>query len=157
MAKEYQGGAGHDALVGVALALGGLICASIANVVQATPAGRKQAVVPLLAWAMLIGAVVDGAMAWGVSGAPVWSGSPRFWAGVGYLAIAGSVMTFPIYFALIRSMGAGRAAFSQVAVPVVAMALSTVFEGYHWTGLAVAGSALALVGLLIALTGRREA
>lgn len=157
MAKEYQGGAGLNALIGVGLALGGLISASLANVVQATQAGRRQAVVPLLMWAMVVGAVVDGAVAWGVAGAPVLHAPPRFWAGVAYLALAGSVATFPIYFALIRSMGAGRAAFSQVAVPVVAMALSTVFEGYHWTGLAVAGCVLALAGLVIALTGRSQA
>ena len=156
MAKEYQGGAGKSALIGVALALGGMVSASVANVVQATPAGRRQAVVPLLMWAMVVGAVVDAAVAWGVAGAPVLSASPRFWAGVAYLALAGSVATFPIYFALIRSMGAGRAAFSQVAVPVVAMGLSTLFEGYRWTGLAVGGCALALSGLVIALTGKRE-
>ena len=156
MAKEYQGGAGSRALIGVALALGGLVCASVANVVQATPAGRRQAVVPLLMWAMVVGAIVDGVVAFGVAGAPVFVAPMRFWAGVAYLALAGSVLTFPIYFALIRSMGAGRAAFSQVAVPVVAMGLSTVFEGYRWTGLAVAGSGLALAGLVIALTGKRE-
>jgi len=37
----------------------------------------------------------------------------------------------------------------------VAMALSTVFEGYRWSALAVAGSVLALGGVLIALSGRR--
>jgi len=156
MAKEYQGGAGVKALIGVALALGGMVSASVANVVQATKAGRRQAVVPLLMWAMVVGALVDAAVAYAVAGAPVLQAPMRFWAGVAYLALAGSVLTFPIYFALIRSMGAGRAAFSQVAVPVVAMGLSTVFEGYRWTGLAVAGCGLALAGLVIALTGKRE-
>jgi drug/metabolite transporter (DMT)-like permease len=51
----------------------------------------------------------------------------------------GSVVTFPVYFSLIRSIGPGRAAYSNVVVPVVAMALSTLFEGYHWTMLAWSG------------------
>jgi hypothetical protein len=35
------------------------------------------------------------------------------------------------------------------------MALSTLFEGYRWTGLAAGGAVLAMVGLLIALSGRK--
>jgi hypothetical protein len=36
------------------------------------------------------------------------------------------------------------------------MALSTVFEGYRWTPLAVAGAVLAMAGMVWALTSRRE-
>ena len=51
-------------------------------------------------------------------------------------------------------MGAGPAAWNGVAVPVVAMALSTLLEGYQWTLTAVAGIALALIGLTIALRAK---
>jgi drug/metabolite transporter (DMT)-like permease len=108
VAKEEHGGVGREALMGLVLALGGLLSASLANAMQATDTGRRQAVVPLVAWAMLFGALVDVAVAWGVAGPPVMEGSLRFWAGVGWLAIAGSVITFPLYFALIRSMGRAR-------------------------------------------------
>ena len=40
-------------------------------------------------------------------------------------------------------------------VPVVAMALSTLFEGYRWSLLAAAGAALVLIGLVLALKARR--
>ena len=40
-------------------------------------------------------------------------------------------------------------------VPVVAMILSTLFEGYEWSLLAGAGAVLAMVGLLVALSGRK--
>ena len=73
-----------------------------------------------------------------------------------YLAILGSVLPFPLYFKLIREMGAGKAAYTSVVTPIIAMVLSTLFEGYRWTLLAVAGSALAMVGLLIALGARRS-
>jgi hypothetical protein len=59
------------------------------------------------------------------------------------------------YAGLIRDMGAGPAAYNGVVVPVVAMGLSTVFEGFVWSGLAVAGSLLGLGGLLVALGGRK--
>ena len=80
----------------------------------------------------------------------------QYLAGTAYLAIAGSVVTFPLYFMLIRQLGAGRAAYNGVAVPVVAMALSTVFEGYRWSTLTIGGAVLALAGLLIALSAPRK-
>lgn len=141
--------------LGLALALGGLLCASTANVLQATKAGRDEALVPLIAWAMLAGVGANAALAFVTSGLPQFSPSPEYWAGVAYLALAGSVVTFPLYYSLIRTMGAGRAAYNGVAVPVIAMGLSTLFENYRWSLLAAGGAALALAGLLIALSSRK--
>ena len=47
--------------------------------------------------------------------------------------------------------GPDRAAYAHVAAPVVALAVSTVFEGYQWTALAAAGIGLALGGNIIVL------
>lgn len=146
---------GGSVALGIALTLGGLLCASAANVLQATQLARRQAVVPLIAWAMVIGTLADAVFSWLVSGPPTFDPRPQYWGGVAYLALIGSVVTFPLYFGLIRHMGAGKAAYNGVAVPVVAMTLSTLFEGYHWGALAIGGSVLALTGLLIALSGRK--
>ncbi len=54
-------------------------------------------------------------------------------------------------------LGPGRAAYSSLIVPVIAMALSTLFEGYRWSLLAVAGGLLAMAGLFIALRARSPA
>jgi drug/metabolite transporter (DMT)-like permease len=74
---------------------------------------------------------------------------------VAYLGLVGTVLTFPLYSMLLRDWGPGRAAYNGVLIPVVAMALSTLFEGYHWTVLAIGGAVLALAGLTVALSGRR--
>lgn len=146
---------GGNVLLGVALALGGMLSASISNVVQANETGRSLPMVSLLAWAMLYGTLADAALAWILSGPPVFPTSGAYWAGTTYLAIAGSVVTFPLYYTLIRQLGAGRAAYNGVAVIVVAMLISTAFEGYRWSALAIAGAGLAMVGLVIALRARR--
>jgi drug/metabolite transporter (DMT)-like permease len=104
---------------------------------------------------MLYGTIVDAALAWALSGPPVFPTSGAYWAGTAYLAIAGSVVTFPLYYTLIRQLGAGRAAYNGVAVIVIAMLISTVFEGYRWSPLAIAGAGLAMVGLVIALRARK--
>jgi drug/metabolite transporter (DMT)-like permease len=140
--------------LGIALTVLGILSASTANVLQATDTARKRPLLVLLAWAMLWGTLADVLLALAVAGPPVFPDSPRYWGGVAYLAIIGSVVTFPLYFRLIRDLGPGRAAYNGVLVPVVAMAISTLLEGYRWSGLAVGGGVLAMIGLVIALRGR---
>lgn len=153
--NEVRSGADSTTGLGVGLAVAGLIAASIASVIQAVPAARAPAV-PLLAHAMLWGTAANIVLAVIMDGAPTFDLRPQYWAGLFWLALVGSVLAFPLYFALIRRIGPGPAAYSNVAIPVVAMVLSTWFEGYRWTVLAVAGSALALAGLALALSGGRR-
>ena len=65
------------------------------------------------------------------------------------------MVTFPLYFRLIQRLGAGRAAYTAVLIPVIAMLISTLVEGYRWTGLAAAGALLAVVGMVIALRAKK--
>ncbi len=157
LAHEYDvAPAGGSVLVGLVLACSAILCASGANVLLATDTARTQPAVSLLAWAMLFGTLFDALLAFGMTGAPVFDSRPEYLWGLAYLGILGSVVTFPLYFALIRDWGPGPAAYNGVAVPIVAMALSTVFENYRWTTLAAGGAVLAMVGLLIALSGRKD-
>lgn len=141
-------------VLGVALTLCALLSASVANVAQASEAARRQPMLGVLAWAMIWGTAINFALSWALSGPPQFEWRWTYFAGIGYLAIIGSVVTFPIYFSLIRDLGAGRAAYNGVLVPVVAMLLSTLFEGYRWSTLAAGGAALAMLGLVLALRAR---
>jgi drug/metabolite transporter (DMT)-like permease len=148
------GADGGEIGLGLALGLAGVLAASIANVMQASPAGRALPLEGGLAWSMLYGGLLNAGVARGVAGPPVVDWSPGYLAGVAYLAVVASALAFSLYYALIRQVGPGKAAYTGVIIPVVAMALSTVFEGYLWTPLAVAGAALAMVGLVVALGSR---
>ena len=55
---------------------------------------------------------------------------------------------------MVRKIGPDRAAYSSVMVPIIAMTLSTLFEGYRWSALAGLGAVLALGGMLVALGGK---
>ena len=68
-----------------------------------------------------------------------------------YLAVFGSIVAFATYLTLLKRVGPGPSSFVGVATPVVAMLVSTAFEGYRWTGIGVLGVALAAVGNVIAL------
>jgi drug/metabolite transporter (DMT)-like permease len=85
----------------------------------------------------------------------VFPASTAFWAGTAWLAFAGSVVTFPLYYGIIRAIGPGRAAYNGVLVIVVAMLISTFVEGYEWSLLAVAGATLGIAGMIIALRARQ--
>ena len=142
---------------GAGLALIAMLSASIANVIQAGPAGKGLPLPTLLAWSMLYGTAIDIMLALVLSGAPQFPSDLHYWLGTAWLALAGSVVTFPLYYGLVRQLGAGRAAYNGVLVVVIAMVISTLLEGYRWTGLAIAGAVLAMIGLVIALRARQVA
>ncbi len=54
-----------------------------------------------------------------------------------YLAVFGSVLAFGAYLTLMKRIGAGRAGYSMVAIPVVALLISTLLEHLQWTANAV--------------------
>jgi len=88
---------------------------------------------------------------------PVAEGRAGYWLGLAYLGLLASALAFFYCYRIIRAIGPAKAAYSSVLVPIVAMGLSTLFEDYRWTALAAAGGALALIGLVVALSGRRPA
>ena len=142
-------------MLGVGFSILGLFSASVANVMQGMDIARRLPMVAVLAWAMLIGAGVNALFAWITVGPPVMELRATYLLGIGWLAIAGSVVSFPLYFRLIQRMGAAQAAYTAVLIPVIAMLISTLVEGYRWTGLAASGALLAVAGMVIALRAKK--
>ena len=142
---------------GIALTLCGILSASVANIMQATETAKRYPMAPMLAIAMLIGAGIDAAYALATVGAPAFEWRAGYIVGILYLGLIASALAFSLYFRIIRTVGPAKAAYNGAVVPVVAMLLSTVFEGYRWSPLAGAGAVLVGIGLVIALTARRPA
>ncbi|OHD04337.1 DMT family transporter [Sphingopyxis sp. RIFCSPHIGHO2_12_FULL_65_19] len=156
--QEYRAAAlgADEVLLGTALTLAGVMSASTSNVMQGTRMARAQSMVAMIAWAMLFGALADGAFAWITTGPPVIERTAAYIGGVLYLGIIASAVTFPLYFNVIRAVGPGQAAWSSVLIPIIAMGFSTAFEDYRWATLSVAGGVVALIGLAIAVAKRPE-
>ncbi len=138
-------------MVGLTLVALAICSASIANVLQATP--RALAIPPLagLGWAMLMGSAMNAVFAFAVAGPPQWDARPEYLIGLLYLGIFASAIAFALYFDLIRAIGPAEAAWTGVPIPIIAMAISTMAEGYRWSPLAALGAVVAIVGLIIAL------
>ena len=77
--------------------------------------------------------------------------APAYVASLMYLAVFGSVVAFGAYLTLLKQVGAGPASYVGVSTPVIALLLSTLFEGYRWTPVAVLGVVLAIIGNVMAL------
>jgi drug/metabolite transporter (DMT)-like permease len=146
-----------SALIGIGFTLCAILSASTANVMQGTQTAKRYPMGSMLAVAMLIGAALDAAFAWTTTGPPVFEMRAGYIAGILYLGLFASALAFPLYFNVIRAIGPAKAAYSGVIVPVIAMLLSTIFEHYRWSTLAVAGAVLAGIGLVTALRARRPA
>jgi drug/metabolite transporter (DMT)-like permease len=141
---------------GIGLTLVGMLGASVANVVQARPEIRRYRLFAMLAWSMAAGALIDGTIAFVMTGPPVFDATAGYWLGVLYLSLIGSVLTFSLYYPVVRIIGPAKASYSSVLVPIIAMGFSTWLEHYRWTGLTVAGALLALGGMAAALSRARS-
>ncbi|MVZ97942.1 EamA family transporter [Sphingorhabdus sp. IMCC26285] len=157
MLREYRVApvGGMDVLIGLSLTLAAVVSASISNVLQVIPRIARFPTVTILAWSMLWGSVCNALIALFFFGPPVFDPRPAYFGGVLYLGIVGTVLTFPLYFRLIRDIGPGKAAYTGVLIPLIAMLLSTAFEGYRWSLLAIAGAGLAMIGLVVAMQTRK--
>jgi drug/metabolite transporter (DMT)-like permease len=138
-------------IIGLTLTAAGVLSASCANVMQASPAAQRFPAVSGLAWAMLLGAGLNALLALGLAGPPQWDPRPLYLVGILYLGILASAVAFALYFDLLRTIGPAEAAWTGVPIPILAMTISTAAEGYRWTPMAVVGGLIALVGLVVAL------
>jgi drug/metabolite transporter (DMT)-like permease len=136
-------------LYGLGLALAGTYCFSLGNLLSGAMQKRGQTPLQTNAWAMTIGATVIAAWAL-ASGQPMrFDASAQYVGAWLYLAIPGSVIGFTAYLTLVGRMGADRAAYCTVLFPVVALNVSAVMEGYHWTLPALGGLALVALGNVV--------
>ncbi len=144
----------QSAGLGVVLTVAGILSASVANVLQATPAAFRLPPLAVMGWAMLVSAVGNLLFAALTSGPPAFELTLAYWGATVALGMFASAIAFSLYFELIRVIGPAEAAWTGVPIPILAMVISTFVEDFRWTGLSAAGAVIALVGLVVALRPR---
>ncbi len=143
-------GARPRALQGLGLGLLAVLAACTGNVLTLVLTRRKLALVPILAWSMAYGALFLLLLS-EVSGVGLhfdWRLS--YVLSLLYLAVPGTVIAFVLYFKLAQRQGPARAALTGVLIPVIALLISAVFEGWQPGVLSVAGMALCLGSIYVA-------
>lgn len=144
-----------DALKGIGLGMGAVYFASLGNIAASINTRHKLPVTAVNAWGMLLGGLLS-LIAAAALGRPLtvqWD--TGYGVSLVYLAVFGSAVAFTCYLMLIERIGSARAAYSSVLLPIVALLVSTAFEGFTWTATAVLGLAIALCGNVLALTAKK--
>ena len=148
---QIAGGVQRGALLGLAFCLAGTLSFCAGNLVSTAIQRRGVPLLAATAWGMTYGVAALAAIVL-VRGQPLiveWT--PRYLGATLYLALFASVVAFASYLTLLRRIGAARAGYATVLFPIVALAVSTLVEGYHWTLAAILGAALALAGNVLVL------
>jgi len=110
---------------------------------------------PAMAWSMAYGGICALVVALAL-GRPygIDLGAP-YLLSLLYLSLLGSVVTFAGWLTLVGRIGAPRASYVGVMAPIVALFVSTLFEGFSWHPLTVAGVAVSIAGNVLVLGGTR--
>ncbi|MBW8055558.1 MAG: DMT family transporter [Acidiferrobacterales bacterium] len=139
------------ALTGLALSLLATWVASLGNMAAVATQRRGLPIIEVNALGMAYGAALTAAAALLLGAELRFEWTPRYVGSLVYLAVFGSIIAFGCYLRLLRTIGADRAAYTSVLYPLVALALSTLFEQYRWSAPAFAGVAMVLLGNLLVL------
>jgi drug/metabolite transporter (DMT)-like permease len=143
-----------DQYRGVALAVGATAVASLGNMVATRIHQRQLPVLQINAWSMLYGALFVAVIALAGGQRFAFDFSWPYIASLTYLSLFGSAVAFGAYLTLMRRIGADRASYTAVAIPVVALLLSTAFEHLRWQAETFVGVALCLAGNVLMLRRR---
>lgn len=142
-------GLNHSLLLGIGLSALGTFGFSLGNMISLRHQKKGLEVMTTNSWAMLYGTVLIATIALvrGDNFTPQWTFS--YLSALLYLAIFGSVIAFGAYFTLVGRIGPSKAAYSTLLFPLVALTLSTLYEGYVWQVNAIVGLVLILLGNLV--------
>ncbi|MBP2167736.1 drug/metabolite transporter (DMT)-like permease [Erwinia toletana] len=133
-------------LSGIGLSALGTYGFSLGNMISARHQRRGLETLSTNTYAMFYGALVMGAISLLQGDNFMPELNLRYLGSLFYLAIFGSVIGFGAYFTLVGRIGASQAAYSTLLFPLVALTLSTLYEGYIWHANAIAGLVMILLG-----------
>lgn len=144
--------ASGEALFGLLLVLSGSLVASFGNMASVRNSRHGMNVFAVNAWGMLYAVLLLTIMT-ALSGSELTIPTkPSFVISLLYLAVFGTVIAFATYYILLRDIGPEKASYVIVLFPVVAVTLSSLFEGFIWTNNIILGFVLVLLGNAIVLT-----
>jgi len=138
-------------IFGLAIVFLSVLLASFGNIVSARNTKSSIPVIQANAFGMAYGTVFLALVAMIAGKEFTFTFSIPYISSLVYLSIFGSIIAFGSYLTLIGSIGADKASYAIMIVPVVALILSSFFEGYTWNLTAVSDLLLVVGGNYLAL------
>tara|TARA_B100000787_G_scaffold1513_1_gene1140 strand:+ start:359 stop:1240 length:882 start_codon:yes stop_codon:yes gene_type:complete len=141
--------------VGLFLALLGTFCASTGNMVYQRTLNNNFPLTQTLAYAMLYGSLVTLLITQVNSKELLFEYSFSYIVSLAYLSIVGSIFAFIFYLKLLEKVGAGRAGYVGVVMPVIALVISTVFENLKWQIDLIIGLPILIAGAILVINQKK--
>jgi len=129
----------------------GVLFASLGNIVSAINQKKSIPVIPANTYGMLYGSLVMFIIALFTGKDVTIDVSTPYLLSLFYLAIFGSVIAFTTYLTLIGRIGADKAGYVIVVLPVIALVISYFLEGYQMSLFSLIGIVLITIGNLIVI------
>jgi len=139
---------------GFFLAVLSALVASFGNMVSQATQKAKLPIVQTNAWGMFYGALFTAVIAVTNGHEFSFEWTAAYVGSLAYLTIFGSIVAFGAYLTLLGRIGAHKAGYAMIMFPVVALILSSLFEGLEITATTVIGTAFVLAGNLLVLKTR---
>ena len=140
-----------DSFKGLVYCFLGVLFASLGNVFSAYNQKLNIPVMQTNAFGMLYGGIYMLVLGAATNKQFLFDWSLEYVLSIVYLTLFGSIVAFGSYLTLIGRIGAGKAAYAILTIPVVAIWLSVVFENYHLSLYSISGIGLILGGNFLAL------
>lgn len=140
-----------DFIRAIVFAISSVMFASLGNITSAINQKRGMPVIQTVAYGMIYGAMSMAGIALLLGKQFVVDTSIEYVASLAYLSIFGSIIAFSTYLTLIGRIGADKAAYTIVVVPIIAILISAVFEAYPIDIYAIAGMLLIIIANVVAL------
>ena len=137
--------------LGAAFTVAAVVLSALGNMVAHRNHDAGLPIWQSMAWGMLYGALFTLAIALALGRPLAFETTPAYVLSLLYLAFFGSVLAFGGFLTLLGRVGPARAGYIGVMVPIVALAISSAFEGYRWGLLALVGVAVSVAGNVIIL------
>jgi drug/metabolite transporter (DMT)-like permease len=137
--------------IGIILSFIAKFWASTGNLIHQKNFKDKIPFVQSIAYGMLYGSIFTLIVAKFRGAELLFDYSFSYISSLLYLAIIGSVVAFYLYLKLLENIGSARAGYIGVIMPIVALIISTIFEGLQWTNNLIFGLPVLIFGCVLIL------
>ena len=137
--------------IGLFLAFLGTFCASTGNMIYQRNLNNNFPLIETIAYAMLYGSLVTLLITQIKDTELLFEYTFSYIASLVYLSIVGSIFAFIFYLRLLERVGAGRAGYVGVVMPVLALLISTLFENLEWQTDLIVGLPILIFGAVLVI------
>jgi drug/metabolite transporter (DMT)-like permease len=148
---------GTDVIWGIVLSLLGTYLFSIGNIISKYNQERGISIIQSMTLAMGYGVLIMLVYTLYCGHSFMVSEKPEYWISLLYLSIVSTVIAFLFYLNLVSNIGPQRAGYITLLTPLVAIAMSMIFEGFRLSSIDIFGIVLVFIGNFTMMMPQKKA